>query len=110
MGIYVNKELCTVCKGREEPLCVENCPGDLIFINKEGKVEIRNQAECWDCMACIKSCPYGALETRLPYQIADYKATLKPLLKRDKIIWKLRDIRGNIEEYIIPRKINKGGV
>lgn len=105
MTVKVNSQRCTGCPGFEEPPCVECCPGDLLFINKQGQSEIRNSAECWDCMACIKMCPNGALETQLPFMLAGPGASLQPKLSKDRIRWICKDTQGRIEEFEIPRVI-----
>ncbi len=105
MSIRVDKNLCTGCTGKSEPPCVKNCPGDLIFINPEsGKAELRNQYECWDCMVCVKSCPCQALESRLPFQLATYKASLKVKMGEENITWKLKDIYGQEEIFTLSTK------
>lgn len=98
MGLKFESSKCNGC-GR----CVDICPGDLLRIDEKGKSSIRNQADCWDCMACVKSCPQGALETRLPFSLADFGATLKPKIDSDKIRWELTYPDGRSEEFIIPR-------
>jgi adenylylsulfate reductase subunit B len=75
------------------------------LINDQGQSEIRNAAECWDCMACIKACPNGALETQLPFMLAGLGASLRPQLYKDKIRWICKDAQGRIEEFEIPRVI-----
>jgi adenylylsulfate reductase, subunit B len=100
MSIKINYDLCTGCAGEEEAICVKLCPGDLLAIDKEtGKPYIRSPRDCWDCMVCVKACPYGAIETRLPYQLASYKASLKPEVYKEKIIWHLYDSKGREEIY-----------
>ncbi|MGE5605899.1 MAG: 4Fe-4S binding protein [Bacteroidota bacterium] len=98
MGLRIDKAKCDGC-GR----CVDICPGDLLMIDADEKSSIRNQADCWDCMACVKSCPKGALETRLPFSLADFGATLKPEMFPDRIEWKLTYADSRLEEFIIPR-------
>lgn len=98
MGLRIDKVKCDGC-GR----CVDICPGDLLKIDENGKSSIRNQADCWDCMACVKICPKGALETRLPFSLADCGATLKPKMFPDRIEWMLTYADGRCEEFIIPR-------
>lgn len=98
MGLHFNREKCTGCGA-----CVDICPGDLLYLNEEGKSEIRNQAECWDCMACVKSCPAAALETRLPFSLADFGARLIPRVTEQEIHWQCIYPDGRIEEFIIPR-------
>jgi len=97
MSVITHNDKCTGC-GK----CVEICPGDLLVLNQEkNKSMIRHPEDCWDCMACVKICPYGALETKLPYQLASYKASLKPQVYPDRIVWQLTDLAGNKEEFII---------
>ncbi|MFW5985501.1 MAG: indolepyruvate ferredoxin oxidoreductase subunit alpha [Halanaerobiaceae bacterium] len=100
MGIVVDEKKCHGCINREEPLCVKNCPGDLIKKEKNSRtVEFRSTRDCWDCMVCIKLCPSNALETRLPYQLASYKASLFPRIKGNKIIWQAENIKGRKEKF-----------
>ncbi len=101
MSVIADKAKCNGCKGLDEPRCVKVCPGDLMTIAEDGKSRIRCAADCWDCMACVKACPRGALETRLPYQVALYKASLRPKVKSDRIEWTLVDIDGKKEEFVI---------
>ena len=105
MSVKVDPDLCTGCPAKKEPPCVKNCPGDLIFINSESnKAEIRNEDECWDCMVCVKACPCQALETRLPFQLATYKASLKVKKGEENITWKVKDIYGKEETYSFSTK------
>lgn len=52
-------------------------------------------------MVCVKLCPCNAIVTKLPYQLALYKATLVPKVYEDKIKWVCTDINGNKEEFEI---------
>ncbi|MDI3546851.1 MAG: adenylylsulfate reductase, subunit [Halanaerobiales bacterium] len=100
MSVKIDLNLCTGCAGQEEAFCIKYCPGDLLAIDKEtGKPYIRSERDCWDCMVCVKACPFEAIETRLPYQLASYKASLKPKVYKEKIVWKLNDINGREEIY-----------
>lgn len=91
---------CTGCKGRDESYCEEICPGDLMAVDPaSGKSFCRNPRDCWDCMSCIKACPHNALETRMPYQLGYHKASLKPLMGKDSITWKCKDIHGNEQVF-----------
>jgi len=64
-----------------------------------GKAFCRNTRDCWDCMSCTKACPCAAIETRIPYQLGYHKATLRPIMGKDKIIWKCVDINGQETSY-----------
>ena len=50
-------------------------------------------------MSCVKACPAGALETKIPYQLGYFKATLRPIMGKNVITWKCRDIYGNEAVY-----------
>lgn len=78
--------------------CEEICPGDLMVVVNQ-KAKCRSERDCWDCMACIKSCPVQALYTQLPYQLGYYTAKLIPTVEKKKIIWYLIDINGNKETF-----------
>ena len=82
--IDLNK--CNGCGGKPETACEMVCPGDLMMLDPEtGKARCRATGECWDCMSCIKVCPTGALQTRMPYQLGYYKASLRPIMGKDCI-------------------------
>jgi len=38
---------------------------------------------------------------KLPYQLANYKASLEPEVSEDHIKWTLTDIDGKTEEFVI---------
>ncbi|MDQ0286553.1 adenylylsulfate reductase subunit B [Desulfofundulus luciae] len=50
-------------------------------------------------MSCVKACPNGAIETRLPYQLGYYPAKLIPLVGSNKISWTVVDIHGKVERF-----------
>ena len=88
MPPIVNLKKCTGCQGREESYCENICPGDLMAVNPEtGKAYCRSAKECW------------ALETKIPYQIGYYKATLRPIMGKNTVTWKSKDIYGNESTY-----------
>jgi len=72
-----------------------------------GKAYCRAANECWDCMSCVKVCPSGAIETRMPYQLGYFKASLRPVMGHNKITWKCRDIYGNEATYRFINRIEK---
>ncbi|HUW63353.1 MAG TPA: 4Fe-4S binding protein [Spirochaetia bacterium] len=96
----VNTEKCDGCRAQDETLCVLICPGDLMALDTgSGKAYCRSERDCWDCMSCVKSCPHGAIETRLPYQLGYYPAKLIPLVGSNKISWTVVDIHGKVERF-----------
>ena len=66
MGIFVDENVCNRCGTADEPMCVRDCPGDLMFIKENQKATIRDNRECWDCAACVKVCPTQAIAMQLP--------------------------------------------
>lgn len=50
--------LCLHCAS---PACQSACPKQAVYRDQEGLVQIR-QEECIGCGACVKACPYGAVE------------------------------------------------
>ncbi len=51
-------------------LCDDNCPGDLIFMDKEtNKPVVKYQEECWLCGACRMDCPMDCIEIIFPMEI-----------------------------------------
>lgn len=109
MGIVIDEQKCQGCGTEEEPPCVKYCPGNLIKLKQDSgsrdsgsrkrEIKFRSSRDCWDCMVCIKVCPHNALQTRLPYQLASYKASLSPRVRGNKIIWEAENINGHREVF-----------
>lgn len=92
MGIYIDHNLCDGCGyPHSETPCNMACPGDLIFMQSNGKAQICCNADCWDCAACIKICPQEAIEIKLPFEIVGKEASMKARAYRDKTIWTIKD-------------------
>lgn len=98
MSVLVDEKKCRGCG-----TCVDTCPGDLLMLDPVRKTpEVREASDCWDCMSCVKSCPEGALETHLPYEIALYGASLRPEVTPQFITWTLR--YGETERKFVSRR------
>ncbi len=105
MSAVVNKEKCNGCPGLSEPRCVQSCPGDLMAIDPAAeKAYIRDARDCWDCFCCIKACPRGAIHCRLPFQLADFGASLQPKVGKDTIKWISASPDGRQEEFVLPTR------
>ncbi|MCL5045248.1 MAG: 4Fe-4S binding protein [Actinobacteria bacterium] len=95
--VITDKELCTGCGN-----CADICPGDLLALDPRTNTSyIRRAEDCWDCMACVKSCSSGALRTKLPYQLASFGASLAPEVFPDRIVWTSRDAAGREEKFTV---------
>lgn len=101
MSIVPDRCLCTGCGSSSEPPCVRICPGDLLY-KKDGKVAVRDAADCWDCAACVKVCPQGALYLQLPPVAGGRGTKLTARTYRDKTLWLVKRTNGREEKYSIP--------
>ncbi len=102
MTVKVDLKRCNGCRQLDEPQCRKLCPGDLMQISSvNGKAYINGERDCWDCMVCVKACPMMAVQTKLPYSIAYFGASLRPKAKKDMIEWTLEDGTGKVETFHI---------
>lgn len=102
MSIIIDRKRCFGCVGLEgEARCVQACPGDLNYLDEQARAVCRSNRDCWDCMACVKACPVSAIECRLPYSVASYKATLKPKVRADTIEWTVTSVSGETEKFVV---------
>ena len=105
MGIHIDQNLCNGCGFPEhETPCNIACPGDLIFMQSNGKAQVTCNADCWDCAACIKICPQQAIDIRLPFEITGKPGILKARAYRDKTIWTAKDKNGNEQIFETPAR------
>jgi len=74
-------------------------------LGDNGKARCREKSDCWDCMSCVKICPNGAIETRMPYQLGYHVAKLIPMMGTDSITWTCIDINGNVERFRYKNRI-----
>ncbi|MFP3256802.1 MAG: 4Fe-4S dicluster domain-containing protein [Candidatus Nanopusillus acidilobi] len=108
MPSLVIAEKCDGCKGKTEPLCEQICPMDIMKLDPAtGKARNIAPRDCWDCMACVKSCPNQAIITKIPYQIGGYGAKLVPLMSETSIIWTLTFPDGSFRQVTMPIRKEK---
>lgn len=106
MTVAIDIEKCTGCSGAREAQCERICPGGLLV--REGvKVQLRDGGACWDCAACVKSCPHQALYLILPWPLGGRGARLYARASATETEWILRLPSGREERYVIPARINQ---
>lgn len=91
MSIKINLDKCINCKK-----CTRICPGNLINLNSENQVEIKDKDRCWGCLACLKECPVEAISYSIGNLEGEGELTLK--INKDYNLWKLK--KGEKEEFI----------
>lgn len=102
MGIFVDENACNRCGTADEPMCVRDCPGDLMFIKDNNKAAITDNRECWDCAACVKVCPTQAIAMQLPTSLVVRGVTLKGRALKHKTTWSIRLRNGEVRAYDTP--------
>ncbi|MEJ6949808.1 4Fe-4S dicluster domain-containing protein [Natronospora cellulosivora (SeqCode)] len=102
MSININENSCNGCPKRKEGRCERICPGNLIK-RKNEKAVIENKSDCWDCAACVKACPQNAIEIYLPEEIGGKGANLLAEVKKNEIVWVIKNQSGNYKEYHLAR-------
>jgi adenylylsulfate reductase, subunit B len=103
MGIHVEENVCNGCGIAEEPMCVRDCPGDLMLLRPgTRKAIIRDNRECWDCAACVKVCPTQAISMQLPSSVIVRGVKLKGRAIKHKTTWKLKLRDGSERTYETP--------
>jgi adenylylsulfate reductase subunit B len=102
VGIAVDEQACNRCGTADEPMCVRDCPGDLMFIKDNDKASIVDNRECWDCAACVKVCPTQAISMQLSTSLAVSGVDLKGRAMKHKTLWRIRLRDGSEKTYETP--------
>lgn len=105
MSAVLDEKLCNGCGKLSEPPCVKICPGNLLY-KEDKKIKIRDVFDCWDCAACVKHCPRGALYLQLPVAIGGKGAKLRGKAIKNKTLWEVQYPSGRTETYSI-RTVNR---
>lgn len=102
MGIRVDEQVCNRCGTADEPMCVRDCPGDLMFIKPNNKAAIVDNRECWDCAACVKVCPTQAITMELSPALQASGVALRGRALKHKTVWRIRLRNGEERGYETP--------
>src|SRR6266550_694213 len=88
MPTYVKPNACDGCRALDQPVCVYVCPSDIMHIDASiGKAYNIEPDLCWECYACVKSCPQSAIAIRGYSDVVPLGASLTPLRDVDSITW-----------------------
>lgn len=90
--------------------CVDICPSDIMQIDPaQGRAYNLEPAMCWECFACVKACPEGAVEVRGYADFAPLGARVVPNRTTDRIYWTIRMRGGEVKEFSFPIRKTKWG-
>ena len=116
MPTYVRTDRCDGCKGRDEPACVHICPHDLMKLDIDGtrtghvmKAWNQEPEQCWECYACVKSCPRHAVEVRHYADIVPLGASVQPVQGSESIRWTVKFRNGIVKRFEFPIRTTPDG-
>jgi len=103
MPTYVNPDKCDGCKALDRPACMYICPNDLMTLDRSlGQAWNQEPELCWECYACVKTCPQGAIAMRGYGDVVPLGASLTPLRGTDSIMWTVKFRDGQTKRFKFP--------
>jgi adenylylsulfate reductase subunit B len=110
MPTYVNPDKCDGCKALDRPACMYICPNDLMILDKElGRAWNQEPDLCWECYACVKTCPQTAIDMRGYGDVVPLGASLAPLRGTDSIMWTVKFRNGQMKRFKYPIRTTPWG-
>jgi len=64
---------------------------------------------CWECYACVKTCPQGAIAMRGYGDVVPLGASLTPLRGTDSIMWTVKFRDGQMKRFKYPIRTTPWG-
>jgi adenylylsulfate reductase subunit B len=64
---------------------------------------------CWECYACVKTCPQSAIDVRGYNDVVPLGASLTPLRGSDSIMWTVRFRDGQMKRFKYPIRTTPWG-
>ncbi len=65
--------------------------------------------QCWECYACVKSCPQQAIECRHYADVVPMGASVQPVRGTDSITWNITFRNGNTKRFRFPIRTTPEG-
>lgn len=110
MPTYVNPDKCDGCKALDRPACHYICPSDIMHLDRSlGKAFNVEPDQCWECYACVKTCPQSAIDMRGYGDVVPLGASLTPLRATDSIMWTVRFRNGQTKRFKFPIRTTPWG-
>ena len=103
MPTYVNPDKCDGCKALDKPACAYICPNDLMALDPAlGQAFNQEPDQCWECYACVKTCPQSAIAMRGYSDVVPLGASLTPLRGTDSIMWTVQFRDKRVKRFKFP--------
>ena len=110
MPSFVNPDKCDGCRALDRPACMYICPHDLMTLDKVlGKAFNQEPDQCWECYACVKTCPQTAIDMRGYGDVVPMGASLLPLRGTDSIMWTVKFRNGQTKRFKYPVRTTPWG-
>lgn len=101
MSIIIDRDKCKRCQ-----LCLNVCPGNLIYSDKDNKAYIKYPEECWGCTACLKECVFGAIKYYIGADAGGLGGSAYVVKDNKKTIWHIETAEE--KEFVISTSSTEG--
>jgi adenylylsulfate reductase subunit B len=92
--------------------CVDICPSDIMHIDDTYRRAFNVEPNmCWECYACVKSCPQNAIDVRGYADFAPLGHSVRTLReeKKGSISWKVTFRDGREKDFVSPIRTTPWG-
>lgn len=99
MSIRIDRARCVGC-GK----CAEICPGNLIFLDTDGRAVLTCPEDCWGCASCLKECRQSAIAYFLGADMGGTGAEMRVQYDSPLSLWTIRRTDGASAAIAVDRR------